>query len=188
MVLRKDDGGQKKVKKKDKSLDAYFQILSGNVVKKGRQSNGTCKPCPDPKQMRIPDIPFIARTKVPPFMHISDASNQYILAVVCPLSLIMQHAETYRTNLVEFQCTNKVAFVDRMLHDNDRHCEAGIGVYWVAIAAVESTQKLSLFETMTYTLTVLGSGNIGTIKLSRITLHENNQCGWACVRFGAHAT
>ena len=173
----------RKKEKPLKTLDMYYKILNGNSGKKPRKSKYETRPAPEVMQMHMPDIPFIPRTKVPPLMELKNATGTAVVAVVCPLQCIQQYAPNYYLNLVEYRCTHKVAFIDRMVQNDKQNMQAGNNFVWVAIAAVSEKHKLSLFETTSYLMMILGSGEIGSAMLSNITLHENNQCGWACIRY-----
>jgi len=173
----------RKKEKPLKTLDMYYQILNGNRAKKPRKPKYETRPAPEVMQMRIPDTPFIPRTKVPPLMELKNSAGTDVVAVACPLKCIQQYAPNYYLNLPEYRCTHRVAFIDHMVQNDTQNMQAGKRFVWVALAAVSDKHKLSLFQSTPYLLMILGSGEIGSAMLSNITLHENNQCGWACIRY-----
>jgi len=68
-----------------------------------------------------------------------------------------------------------------MIQEDAFHAAAGNGLYWIAIASIGAKDRLDFFANTTYIMTTIETGDVDAVRISRLNLHENNQCGWACM-------
>ena len=165
--------------RKIKTLASYFEALAGGAEHRATKTDHSTRPRPSAMEKPIPDVVYIARTRVPPVITLSVVSQENIVAFCCPLQTIQEFAPKYRLNLPEFQTTERVAFLDHMIEEDALHAACGHDVYWIAVASIGAKDRLSFFANTRYIMTIIEREEVRAVRISHLDLHENNQCGWA---------